>query len=80
MKAKPGADHRSHLIPHHPGDRFALLRVFRAVLAATSCFRQELSRSADFGRAKAKLDALMRRSLEEQGHTFVPFVLHDIRR
>ena len=35
---------------------------------------------SDHGRAKAKLDALMRADLEANGHAFVPFLLHDVRR
>ena len=79
MKAKPGADHRSHLIPITEAIA-SLLRELPRLAGCDFLFSSGTKPISGFGRAKAKLDAIMRRDLEAQGHAFEPFTTHDVRR
>lgn len=81
MKAKPGADHRPHLVPITP-EIASLLRELPRHAGGTFLFSETGAKPiSSFGRAKAELDALMRADLEANGHRAPErWTIHDIRR
>jgi integrase len=80
MKGKPGKT-RPHLVPVTPkiAELLESLPRFQGgeFLFSTMAGRKPIS---SFSKAKDALDAAMRADLEERGHAFEPWTIHDVRR
>jgi len=81
MKNKPGADPRPHLVPITP-EIASLLRELPRHVGGNFLFSETGAKPiSGFGRAKAKLDALMRADLKANGHKPPErWTIHDVRR
>ena len=78
---KPDEELRDHLVPVTP-DIMKLLETLPRHASGNFLFSFKNGNSpiSSFSKAKDALDAAMKAELAKEGHTFKPFVIHDVRR